>query len=92
MCLNRSALWQCVGVCGVCVWFVWCVCVWCVCVCLIVCDLENSTMRLPRPELGCCAIKVWDGVCTPRSTSQFDFGQRLSGKMYSLLESFPLSV
>jgi len=29
----------------------------CVCVCLIVCDLEKSTMRRPRPELGCCAIK-----------------------------------
>jgi len=28
-----------------------CVCV-CVCVCLIVCDLETSTVRLPRPELG----------------------------------------
>ena len=24
----------------------------CVCVCLIVCDLETSTVRLPRPELG----------------------------------------
>jgi hypothetical protein len=22
---------------------------------LIVCDLETSTMRRPRPELGCCA-------------------------------------
>jgi hypothetical protein len=29
----------------------------CVCVCLIVCDLENSTMRRPRPELGCCATE-----------------------------------
>jgi hypothetical protein len=26
------------------------------CVYLIVCDLETSTMRRPRPELGCCAI------------------------------------
>jgi hypothetical protein len=27
----------------------------CVCMCvLIVCDLETSTMRQPRPELGCC--------------------------------------
>jgi hypothetical protein len=26
-------------------WVVW----------LIVCDLETSTMRWPRPELGCCA-------------------------------------
>jgi hypothetical protein len=25
------------------------------CVCLIVCDLETSVMRQPRPELGCCA-------------------------------------
>jgi hypothetical protein len=25
------------------------------CVCLIVCNLETSTMRPPRPELGCCA-------------------------------------
>jgi hypothetical protein len=24
----------------------------CVCVCLIVCDLETSTVRRPRPELG----------------------------------------
>jgi hypothetical protein len=35
---------------GLCV----CMCV-CVRVCLIVCDLETSTMRRPRPELGCCA-------------------------------------
>jgi hypothetical protein len=26
-----------------------------VCLSLIVCDLETSTMRRPRPELGCCA-------------------------------------
>jgi hypothetical protein len=32
------------------------VCV-CVCVCLVVCDLETSTMRRPRPELGCCATE-----------------------------------
>jgi hypothetical protein len=25
------------------------------CVCLIVCDLETSTVRRSRPELGCCA-------------------------------------
>jgi hypothetical protein len=31
-----------------------CVCV-CVCVCLTVCDLETSTMRRPRLELGCRA-------------------------------------
>jgi hypothetical protein len=24
------------------------------CACLIVCDLETSTVRQPRPELGCC--------------------------------------
>jgi hypothetical protein len=29
----------------------------CVCVCLILCDLEASTMRQPRPDLGCCATK-----------------------------------
>jgi hypothetical protein len=28
-----------------------------VCSCLIVGDLETSIMRLPRPDLGCCAIK-----------------------------------
>ena len=33
-----------------------CLCA-CVCVCLIVCDLENSTMRLPRLEMGCFAIE-----------------------------------
>ena len=27
----------------------------CVCVCLIVCDLETSNTRRPRPELGCGA-------------------------------------
>jgi hypothetical protein len=26
-------------------------------VCLIVCDLETSTMRQPRPELDCCATE-----------------------------------
>jgi hypothetical protein len=26
-------------------------------VCLIVRDLETSTMRRPRPELGCCATE-----------------------------------
>ena len=45
----------CVCVVGVCVWCVCvcgvCVCVWCVCVC----DLETSTVRRPRPSLGCCA-------------------------------------
>ena len=30
------------------------VCV-CVCVCLIVCDVGTLAVRLPRPELGCCA-------------------------------------
>jgi hypothetical protein len=39
----------------------------CVCVCVYVCasvrvyiivyDLENSTLRKPRPELGCCATE-----------------------------------
>ena len=29
-----------------------------VCLCLIVCDLETSTMRQPRPELGCIATKI----------------------------------
>jgi hypothetical protein len=35
------------------------------CVWLIVCDLETSTVRRPRPELGCCAtgkeycIHIW---------------------------------
>jgi hypothetical protein len=28
-----------------------------VCVCLIVCDLNTSTMRRPRPDLGCCATE-----------------------------------
>ena len=27
------------------------------CVCLIVCDLETSTVRLNRPELGCCGTE-----------------------------------
>ena len=31
------------------------------CVCLIVCDLQTSTMSLPRPQFGCCATekKMW---------------------------------
>jgi hypothetical protein len=33
-----------------------CMCV-CVCVCLIVCDLETSTTRWPRPDLGCCTTR-----------------------------------
>jgi hypothetical protein len=28
-----------------------------VCVCLIVCDLETSKMRRPRPDLGCSATR-----------------------------------
>jgi hypothetical protein len=28
-----------------------------VCVCLIVCDLETSTVRRPRTEFGCCAAE-----------------------------------
>jgi hypothetical protein len=41
------------------------VCV-CVCVCLIVCVLETSTMKSPRPVLGCCATQK---VCTIQFTS-----------------------
>jgi hypothetical protein len=33
-----------------------CVCV-CVCVCLIVCDLETSNIRRPRPYFGYWAIE-----------------------------------
>jgi len=56
----------CLCVCGV--WCV-CVCVWgvcaclcvrvCVCVCVYVCvcEIDTSTMRRPRPELGCCATE-----------------------------------
>ena len=32
------------------------VCV-CVFVCLIVCDLETTTTRWPKPDLGCCATE-----------------------------------
>ena len=28
-----------------------------VCVCLIVCDLETSTTKLSRSDLGCCATR-----------------------------------
>jgi len=38
-----------------------CVCV-CVCVCPFVCDLETSTTKLSRPDLGCCATKKEIGV------------------------------
>jgi hypothetical protein len=42
----------------VCVCVCVCVCVYvCVCVCLTVCDLETSTMRRPRSELGCRMTK-----------------------------------
>ena len=38
-----------------------------VCVCIIVCDLETSTMRRSRFYLGCCAIKIiwflWNVYC-----------------------------
>jgi hypothetical protein len=27
---------------------------------LIVCDLESSRMRRPRPQLGCCATKEFE--------------------------------
>ena len=31
------------------------------------CDLETSTMRLPRPDWGCCATKInVDGSSYPR--------------------------
>ena len=30
----------------------------CVCVCVILYDLETSTMRQPGPELGCCATET----------------------------------
>jgi hypothetical protein len=33
------------------------------CVCLIVCDVETSTVRRPRPELGCCATRKEIGSC-----------------------------
>ena len=60
-------------VCGICV-CVWCVCVcvcvcvWCVwvCVCLILCDLETSKVRRPKPELECCTTedgRIKDCVC-----------------------------
>ena len=41
----------------VCVCVSVCVCV-CVCVCVSVCDLETSTVRRSRPQLGCSAIEV----------------------------------
>jgi len=49
----------CVCVCGVCVVCVCvvCVCVVCVCARVSVCDLETSTLRRSRPELGCSAKK-----------------------------------
>jgi hypothetical protein len=31
-------------------------------VCLIECDLETSTLRRPRAELGCCLTKQGGGV------------------------------
>ena len=56
-------VYVCVGVC-VWVWVCGCVCgcvgvcgCGCVCVGVCVCDLENSTMRRPRPELGCSATE-----------------------------------
>jgi len=50
-------LWVCVCVVCMCVCVV-CVCSVCVlCVCVCVCDLETSTMRGPRSELGCCVTE-----------------------------------
>jgi hypothetical protein len=34
-----------------------------VCVCLIVCDLETSTMRRPRAELDCCIAEKEFFLC-----------------------------
>ena len=52
----RVGVWMCVRACG-CVWVCVCarggVCV-CVCVCLIVGDLEISTMRRRSPKSGRC--------------------------------------
>jgi hypothetical protein len=31
-----------------------------VCVCVIVCDIEASTVRRPRAELGCYAAKIYN--------------------------------
>ena len=59
------------------------VCV-CVCVCLIVCNLEPSTMRLPRPKLGygaterkrcmhvACAIATWQELSVIYKVVSFD--------------------
>jgi hypothetical protein len=29
-----------------------------VCVCVCVCDLETSTIKRPRPDLGCCDTRT----------------------------------
>jgi hypothetical protein len=30
----------------------------CVCICVCVCDIETSTIRRPRPDLGCCNTRT----------------------------------
>ena len=46
----------------------------CVSVCLTVCDLETSTMRRPRPELGFCGTEKsakFGPICLMRSLKLF---------------------
>jgi hypothetical protein len=43
------------------------------CECVIVCDLETSRMRRPRPELGCCATGKKSCITTERALCRFGF-------------------
>jgi hypothetical protein len=53
-----ARLCLCVRVLCVCVCLCLCVRVLvCVCVCVIVCDVATSTVKRPRPELGCCVTR-----------------------------------
>jgi hypothetical protein len=42
------------------------------CVCLIVCDLETSTIRRPRPDFGCCATKCTYFSILATRTAHYD--------------------
>jgi hypothetical protein len=47
-----------------------CVCL-CVCVRVRVCNREASTLRCPRPELGCCAIRNESPMWVEKRCKQF---------------------
>jgi hypothetical protein len=58
-------------------------------VCLIVCNLENATIRWPRPELGCRATKQRQGsevdLSLPSSAAVKNAWRCTSTSLYTLM-------